>query len=123
MNSLEKLKEWAYDQYAEEPTQDFDLTVIALNINNMIVEFASDSACPKQEFFLSCLYLIVGDAVMTEGKGDHTLQAVQELLKQCQHIKIPEIQRWITDSEHLLLNPDEFEYDAWCAGGLAAAMF
>jgi hypothetical protein len=71
--------------------------------------------------FLWCLYLAVGDAVRTNF-ATAPLERVEAALEQAANsAHDPAIERWIADSRNLLANPETFDYDAWCGGGLARA--
>jgi hypothetical protein len=84
-----------------------------------LLELAADDACPKRQDFLNCLYLLVGDAVMTEGVGT-SYEEVEILLELATKEANPHITTWVKRSRHLLSHPDEFDYDLWCSGKLAA---
>lgn len=120
MNDIRaKVREWAYDENEPPPSQDHDLMLITLEINDLLLELAADDSCPKQQDFLACLYLLVGDAVMTKGVGT-SFDELEALFKLAEEEKNPRIKTWIQRSKHLLSRPEEFEYDSWCGGGLAA---
>jgi hypothetical protein len=119
MNDLrEKVRTWAYDD-SPAPSQDHDLMLISLGINDLLLELAADDTCPKQQDFLDCLYLLVGDAVMTKGAGT-SFAEVETLLELAEKEVNPHIATWAKRSRHLLKHPQEFDYDLWCSGGLAA---
>lgn len=112
-----KLREWAYTD-TPPPSQDYDLMLISLGVNDLLLELAADDTCPKQQDFLSCLYLLVGDAVMTKGAGT-SFEDIETLLELAEKETNPHIKVWLQRSRHLLTHPDTFDYDLWC-GGLVA---
>ena len=118
MNIQGEIKMWAFGKDAPPPSQDHELTLISLGVNELLLELASDGNCPKQREFLSCLYLLVGDAVMTDGQGTlfHEVEQLLELGNESAH---PLIEIWIERSRRLLKQPDEFDYRLWCGGELA----
>lgn len=62
----EELRAWSYATAEPEwPVEDWDLMVTTRVNAPMILMLASDDANPQQRFFLSCLYLLVGDMVRT----------------------------------------------------------
>ena len=67
-----EIRSWAYDVEAVEPVQDWDLIIWGLADPNLLAELASDSGCPTQSYFLSCLYGRVGDEVRTGRVEDST---------------------------------------------------
>lgn len=58
--SLDELRWWAYDEGAGIPDQDYELILARDEFYEDILRFAADPSCPKQRFFLSCLYMING---------------------------------------------------------------
>jgi hypothetical protein len=117
--SAEDLRLWAYDEKALEPKQDWDIIISGLPYENQFMSFASDSECPKADYFLALLYLIVGDAVRTRyrTKKKEEIEALLEKAKK----QFPKhsIYLWTERSTVLLAHPDKFNYVDWCAGSLA----
>jgi hypothetical protein len=109
------LREWAYDPVAVEPQQDFDL-LLATMPQRSYVEFAGDVACPKAEYFLRILYLIVGDAVRTDYSSD-CRDTIDDLLQAGRAQGSARVMAWVARSERLMLHPEEFNFDLWCGGG------
>jgi len=115
----EDIRSWAFDVGAEEPVQDWDLMLAHVAQDELFLELASDDACPKADYFLALLYLIVGDAVRTDYAG-RTKDRIEGLLKKGE-ASFPKrcIYLWIRRSKDLLAHPESFRYDDWCAGLLA----
>ena len=64
-------EEWAFNKNAMSPEQDFDLMVACdPDFRDIILELASNDQCPKQLFFLRCIYIIIGDAVRSNYNTD-----------------------------------------------------
>ncbi len=66
----EEIERWAYiadADYPPEMSQDWDLCVTEPGRADLLERLASDPGCPNRKFFLSCLYLLVGDAVRSNG--------------------------------------------------------
>ncbi len=112
-----ELRAWACDADADWPVQDYDLMVVLLGLNHVIIELAADNNCPKQRFFLSCCYLIVGDAVRTEFKSE-SKQAILHFLNLAEATQHAQLLKFVARSEQLLADPSLFDYDLWCDGGL-----
>jgi hypothetical protein len=112
----DELRQWAQSE-AFAPVEDFDLMIADLDRVPLLVELASS---PARVFFLSCLYLVVGDAVRTSFQTA-TRSDVEAALTHAAAIAEddPAIRKWIADSRRLLASPEEFDYEAWCDGGLA----
>lgn len=115
----EELSEWAYDPSALEPVQDWDLTLEHCPYESLYMKFASSSECPKREYFLSLLYLIVGDAVRTRYQA-RSQDDVERLLSDAER-SFPSdwLRLWVKRSRDLIARPETFQYDEWCAGVLA----
>ena len=112
------LREWAYTYGAVEPAQDWDLIITDIVRAPKFIEYASDPKCPNSLYFLKCLYLLVGDAVRSNGLSCD-LREVQKLLDSQKHNWDPEIQVWVQRSSKLIQEPARFLYDDWCGGLLA----
>lgn len=114
----EEIRAWAYDPEAEEPIQDFDLALSWAGHEKAYLDLASDSACPARLYFLSLLYLMMGDAVRT-GYNAAPEPAARGLVQRGSGYEHPDIRAWQERSRALMADPSQFEYEAWCAGGLA----
>lgn len=115
----DEIRDWASDSASLEPEQDWDLCLSHLPYDKLYVEFAADSGCPKQDYFLRLLYLIVGNAVRSsfaaESKG-----RIKSLLHLARSQSGQALFLFSQRSEELLAEPESFEYDDWCAGGIVA---
>jgi hypothetical protein len=112
---------WAYDPTSMWPEQDWDLAVTSDQNTDLLLQLASDAACPKRDFFLRCLYLFVGDAVRS-GFVAHRHEVVVELLENVPVACTPEISRWLARSQKLLdASRGAVDYTLWCEGGYARA--
>jgi hypothetical protein len=116
--SITEVRAWAYDAAAEEPCQDWDLALCWAGHERDYLDFASDRRCPKRAFFLSVIYLMVGDAVRSEFRSTSEAMVSGFVQLGANHSD-PAIRLWHSRASHLLDHPKEFEYDAWCAGKLA----
>ncbi|MDM5188871.1 hypothetical protein QUF99_16570 [Bacillus sp. DX4.1] len=107
--------EWAYKERAFLPEQDWDLA-ICTNFVETILNIASDENCPNQDFFLHCLYLLVGDAIRTHG-NTYNIESLQNILQSAANSTNTDILKWVERSRTLLSRPETFCYDLWCDGG------
>jgi hypothetical protein len=117
--SSTEVRAWAYTPGAEDPCQDWDLSLSWIGHEREYLEFAADPACPHADFFLRVLYLMVGDAVRTQFRAasEEATRGLIDLATKCESWRL---RLWRERSLRLLKNPNEFEYDEWCGGGLAA---
>ena len=116
--SEDDLRTWAFTEGAREPIQDWDLLITNLPRARLFIQFASDPECPSALFFLRCLYLLVGDAVRTNGRTSN-LQDILTFVNSNAYNWDPDIQAWIRRSLVLLKEPGRFRYEDWCGGRLA----
>lgn len=115
----EQIRAWAATPAAVEPVQDWHLVISWLPYEQLYLELAADDGCPNRRYFLALLYLMVGDAVRTQfrARPEHAVLYLLECGRAFSH---PDLDAWLRRSRQLLRRPETFDYDAWCAGGLAA---
>jgi hypothetical protein len=111
----DELRQWALGD-GRWPVQDFDLMVAEHNRLPVLLELTSS---PQREFFLRCLYLIVGDAVRSNFNTTMRSDLEDALDRAELALRDPAIDRWVSDSRALIAHPETFTYDDWCDGGLA----
>lgn len=116
--TTEELSKWAYDQNAPEPSQDWDIIITDAARVPIFIKFAADADCPKQSFFLSCLYLWVGDLVHCS-RVEQYRNEIERILTDAGRIPGRVIYDWVLATRQLLTNPSSFKYADWCAGILA----
>ena len=108
---------WAYDQTVEEPiSQDWDLIIADIDNGYLFLKLSSDNTCPKKDFFLNCLYLLVGDTVRTNGLA-HDKTEVKKIVNVGRFKGDQRIRKWVNESDFLFENPKTFDYEIWCDGG------
>ncbi len=112
-----EIRDWAYDKDALEPDQDCDLALANLREFDIYVELAADDDCPKWDYFLRILYLIVGDAVRTDYQTEPQ-ESVLALLENTRRFAKPRFVLLRVRAEHLFAHPNTFDYNDWCGGGL-----
>lgn len=113
----DEIREWAYNAESVEPCEDFHLALKWTRHEKALFECASDDNCPKRDFFLSILYLIVGDAVRWNYLSTPRL-IIEGFIQRGDEYRHPAIEAWQQRSRELLKHPIRFNYDEWCAGGL-----
>ncbi len=113
------IAKWAYDPPALEPVQDWDLILRDVPYESRYMKLASSEDCPKREYFLSLLYLIVGDTVRT-GYRTRSREDLERLLALAE-TEFPSywLRLWVQRAKELMANPETFRYDDWCGGILA----
>jgi len=117
----EEIERWAYipdAKYPPEMSQDWDLCVTEPRRADLLEHLASDSSCPNRKFFLSCLYLLVGDAVRTNG-STWRLDEARDWLSRVRAAAPDDIALFLQRATKVIVNPEEFEYNKWCWSGYA----
>lgn len=118
-----QLRDWAYNpELYESNIQDFELLIGQIHRSELILEFASDNNCPKQQFFLRCAYLIVGDAhrsEVSESQKRELLAFVRKAEKTGNRYLI----EFSREARELFDDPSKFSYELWCGGKLAYQNF
>lgn len=114
----EDITDWAYEASAMEPVQDWDLILSHCPYESLYMKLAATTDCPKHDYFLALLYLIVGDAVRTNYRT-RSRDDIERLLSVAEPFQSYWLHLWVGRSRDLLERPDSFRYDDWCAGGLA----
>ena len=118
--SSSEIREWAFDPESLAPCEDWDLALSWAQDERVYLDLASDDSCPKRRFFLSLIYLMVGDAV----RSDFNVRPrpiIEGFIALGDEYRHHDIQLWQRRSRLLLLNPDSFDYADWCGGRLAAS--
>ncbi|MEV5575278.1 hypothetical protein AB0L06_35015 [Spirillospora sp. NPDC052269] len=116
--TAEEVVRWAYDPDAYAPTQDFDLMLDSVDVSRVLPGLVADPECPKRGFFLGALYVISGDAVRSK-YSLKTREHLKSLLRLADELDEPVTATWARRTRALMANPETFEYDLWCDGGLA----
>jgi hypothetical protein len=109
----EEINTWAYEVDSFAPEQDFNLICAEDEYIDLVLELAADKSCPKNIFFLQCLYIYVGDKVKSG------LTVKNELLEKAKKIDNELIQKWLIRAAELINNPTLYNYTDWGDAQLA----
>lgn len=115
-----ELEEWAYAVDLPYPPieQDWDLIVTRISRGALLLKLASDATCPRQNFFLRCLYLLIGDSVRTKFNIFFPRSAIEDLLVVASESQDKAVLQWVERSRFLIAHPETFNYEDWCGGRL-----
>ena len=61
------LRAWAFTPDAAAPHEDWGIAITTHERGPLFLEFAENLDCPNGDFFLDCLYILVGDMVLGHG--------------------------------------------------------
>ena len=117
----DELRQWAYlpnPEFPEEISQDWELCFNDFDHAPVLLELASDANCPTRTFFLSSLYLLVGDCVRNE-VGRKRIPDAEAFLAGVTGQLPDDVATWLARSRQLLNHPEMFDYKKWCLGGYA----
>jgi hypothetical protein len=112
-----ELLEWAYDPDAD-CDEDFDLIVATPENAELLLRVADDDQCPKQLFFLDCLYRLVGAVAATDGRFMSESQ-IRRLIDRGTTGASASLRRWADRAAVLLADPHTFDQSTWQDGGWA----
>lgn len=111
---------WAYSQGSPwGPIEDWDLILAHTLDGELLMRLASDPHCLKRDFFLHCLYILVGDTVRILRGSAPLPPSLELLLAQATTSRDAAIDTWRERSRDLIAHPETFDYDFWCRGGFA----
>lgn len=116
-----EIERWAYipdANYPPEMSQDWDLCVTEPERADFLERLASDLRCPNRKFFLSCLYLLIGDAVRSYG-AYWPLHNASVWLSRDRFAAPSDIELFLQRAKHVIADPRKFDYNKWCSGGYA----
>ncbi len=81
----------------------------------MICTFIDDAKCKHTPFFLSSLYVFIGDIVRSRSTEDIVrLSALVENVAKT--AKSEQLKNWLERSKYLIKHPKEYDYDYWGLG-------
>lgn len=117
------IRAWAYDPRSfKSMGLDFDLVVATLDRSDLILMCAADETCPKQEFFVHCSFLIVGDAVRSSN-FDQVKKDLLIFIHRAEQTGARYLLEFARRARHLIENPTDFDYDNWCGGEITRQLF
>jgi len=111
--TVEEIWEWAWDEKSLAPMEDWDIIIQNLYPAEY-VKIAKLPHCPCRNYFLSLIYLYVGDSYRT-----NNWNRVDPLLKDHENSESHVIFNWVKQSNDLRSGKVIFNYDDWCGGKLA----
>jgi hypothetical protein len=113
----EEIRDWGSDPDAEWPDQEWDTTVATSNNVDLIFSLANQ-ACPQAEFFVHCLYVLVGSCVASGGEFI-SRSRIDTLLTKAENSPNADLRRWVERSRAFLCDPDAYDRSCWVEGGWA----
>ena len=115
--TAEEIRAWAACSDLE-PLEDWDLVLADLQYVDVLIELVADEKCPSRRYLLTALYALIGNAVRA-GFATAPQADLEAALTRARATGNSWLQVWADRSAHLIVNPAEFDYALWCAGGLA----
>ncbi len=112
---------WAYidgAHYPPEMSEDWDLCIAEPDNRELLLRLACDAVCPNRKFFLSCLYLLLGDVVRSAGQT-WSFEEASAWLRRSRVSSPEDVVAFFDRAVRLLAGEEPFNYDNWCDGGFA----
>lgn len=117
-SDLENIQSWAKkDRDTEWPHQDWSMELACSEHANLILSLTSED-CPQSDFFVSCLYILVGWCVATNGASISRAK-IDELLLEGEKSSNKNVLHWVDRSRAFLKNPEQYDRSTWMEGGWA----
>lgn len=114
----ENIRAWAKkDPNTEWVHQDWDWEVARAEHADLILSLADENG-PQSDFFVSCLYILVGSYMTTNG-ASISRDKIEELLRKGEQSSNQNIQHWVNRSRAFLKNPEQYDRATWADGGWA----
>jgi hypothetical protein len=115
--TVQDIRDWANDASADWPDEEWDMTV-ATRDNAVLIFQLADEACPQADFFVHCLYVLVGCFAAT---GDSFIPRadIHALIAKAGNSHNNGVRRWGDRSKAFLANPEAYDRECWVEGGWA----
>ncbi len=111
------IRDWGGQANGDWPDQDWAQTVATRENADLIFQLA-DEGCAQGEFFVHCLYVLVGSFAAT---GDSFIprSILAVLLSRGSNSRNADVCRWSERSEAFLADPNAYDRECWVGGGWA----
>ncbi len=117
-SDLENIQSWVQkDPDTEWPHQDWSMELACTEHANLILSLTSED-CPQSDFFVSCLYILVGSCVATKGASISRAK-IDALLIEGEKSSNKNVLHWVDRSRAFLKNPEQYDRSTWMEGGWA----
>ncbi|QDT78046.1 hypothetical protein Mal35_14770 [Gimesia maris] len=117
-STLENIQVWAEKAPDTEwPHQDWDMEMASSEHADLILSLTSEN-CSQSDFFVSCLYILVGSCVASSGASISRTK-IDELLLEGEKSSNKNVLHWVNRSRAFLKNPEEYDRSTWIKGGWA----
>lgn len=113
----EEIRAWGRDADVEWPDEDWDITVATPDNADLILALASED-CPQADFFVHCLYYLVGSYALSGG-AFISASRIEELLTRGSNSPNADVRRWVERARVFLGNPEAYDRSCWVEGGWA----
>ena len=115
---LENIQAWAQKTPDTEwPHQDWDMEMASSEHADLILSLTSED-CPQSDFFVSCLYILVGSCVASSGASISRAK-IDDLLLKGEKSSNKNVLHWVDRSRAFLKNPEQYDQSIWTGGGWA----
>lgn len=109
----EEVNVWAFDTSAEWPASDWDYYVMNGRNDELVFRLANKETCSKKEFFIHCLYYLVGDYFNAEKENIKKLHRIDNLINMVNSNSSDEVKQWKEKTLKLLAQEISFDPNFW----------
>lgn len=117
-STRENIRAWSRKAPDTEwPHEDWDMELASAEEADLILSLTSED-CPQNEFFVSCLYILVGSCAATKGASISRAK-IDTLLNAGEKSSNKNVRHWVDRSRAFLKNPEQYDRSTWIEGGWA----
>ncbi|MBX3424033.1 MAG: hypothetical protein KF752_20960 [Pirellulaceae bacterium] len=111
----EEIRDWGRDPIAGWPDEEWDMSV-AISENADLIFRLADEACPQADFFVHCLYVLVG-SFAAAGPSFRSNGEIEALVMMAASSHNIDVRRWGERSRVFPADPGAFDRESWVEGG------
>ena len=109
---------WVNSPESRWPAADWDYYVLNGNNDDLVLDLANRSSCSKQEFFIHCLYYLVGDYVNEGMASTVKRRRIQALLGCVDDEYSEEVLAWRARTQAALDGSERIDPMEWLHFGM-----
>ncbi|MDF1742245.1 MAG: hypothetical protein P1V19_01030 [Gimesia sp.] len=111
-STLESILAWSRKAPDTEwPDEDWNWELASAEEADLILSLTSED-CPQCDFFVDCLYILVGSCVDTDG-ASISRDKIDDLLLEGEKSSNKNVLHWVDRSRAFLKNPEQYDRGTW----------
>lgn len=104
---------WAEAPDSSWPAADWDFYVMNGRNDDLVLSLADSYSCRKRDFFVHCLYYLVGDHLNSANQSKERRTRIDRLLSLVQETSSAEVKEWRDRATRVLTGVDPFQPFEW----------